>query len=929
MIVVGWGLSISFLLAHVPKMYLLQGANRTPMKYITLLLVLSISLCGYSQEDKWTPEEIINTVYVGNPSFSKDGQKVVWSQRKGLTKEDKFVNHLYLARLEGSATAKPKVVQLTRSESSESNPIFSAGGESLYFLSSREKGKKLWKLNLYGGEAEEVHTFENGISGIKRLDKNTLVFIGQEGKTLYDITYEKDNTNIVEDTLHWNPRRLYTFDLKTKEVSRITDNAYRINSYEVSEDGKYLVYQEIRSPDYGVDGNPKPYYVLMDLKANTSKKILQGLQTPGGYKFTREGKGFYFNAETSSDPEWNGSGIRELYYYTIETGTYTKVPLDWENGLSGEYFLNGNGLIVQLANGPLRKVRYYERKGDSWNWKNIVLGEQQEHVAILAFNADSGTLLYRYSTASQLPEYYLAQIKVGRKTVSLEGVKTLTSLNDKLKKKPIAKSEVLYWKGANEEEVNGILYYPKNYEAGKKYPLVLSIHGGPTGVDRDSWSERWSTYPQIFTDKDAFVLKPNYHGSGNHSQEFVESIKNGKYYSLEEVDLYNGIQHLNEKGYIDMDKLGIMGWSNGAILATWMTLKYPDMFKVAAPGAGDINWTSDYGTCRFGVTFDQSYFGGAPWDDTNGKHYNEWYIKYSPIFEIEKIKTPTIIFHGSEDRSVPRDQGWEYYRGLQQVGKAPVKFLWFPGQPHGLQKITHQLRKMKEEIAWFETYLFKDKKEENEAFKKDSPLASLLSLQENMADNGLLGTLKDGVLLPAVVSIGKDSVSIGTHEVTLAQYHAYTGKTFDRLQANRPVTGLSKADMEGYLSWLSEKTGATYRLPNAAEARKWHKKARTAFKNQNNLNQWAGYALTTLDVPDLRTKLGELKVSLIKNAGSHQMVKLKEGVMVYDLGGNVAEYYRDGDSLKTYDYSAYDFVDPASTENMPKPGHTGFRVVRE
>ena len=577
----------------------------------------------------------------------------------------------------------------------------------------------------------------------------------------------------------------------------------------------------------------------------------------------------------------------------------------------------------------MRKVRYYQKKGESWSWMDFDLGEKQEHTYFMAFNEKTGKLIYRHSTASQLPEYYLATIEVGRRGIALEGEQTLTSLNDKLKKKPIAKSEVIYWKGARDEQVNGILYYPKDYEAGKKYPLILSIHGGPSGVDQDQWSERWSTYPQIYTDKGAFVLKPNYHGSSNHGQAFVESIKNGNYYALEEVDLYNGIMHLKDQGLIDMDKLGLMGWSNGAILTTWMTLKYPDMFKVAAPGAGDVNWTSDYGTCRFGVTFDQSYFGGAPWDDTNGKHYNEWYIKYSPIFEIEKIKTPTIIFHGSEDRAVPRDQGWEYYRGLQQVGQAPVKFLWFPGQPHGLQKITHQLRKMKEEIAWIDTYLFEEREVENEAFKKDSPLASLLTLQKNMSEDGLLGEAKDGLLLPSVVSMGRDTISIGTHEVTLAQYHAYTGNSYDRLHANHPVTGLSKSEIEGYLSWLNTQTGATYRLPNAKEAKSLHKKGRGAAKDQNNLNHWAGYELTTLDLEDLQAKLGEVKLSLIKDTGSHPMVKLREDVMVYDLGGNVAEFYLDGGALKTYDYSAYDFVDPSNPENTSAAEHTGFRVVRE
>ena len=152
--------------------------------------------------------------------------------------------------------------------------------------------------------------------------------------------------------------------------------------------------------------------------------------------------------------------------------------------------------------------------------------------------------------------------------------------------------------------------------------------------------------------------------------------------------------------------MAVMGWSNGAIIATMLTVQYPDMFLAATPGAGDVNWTSDFGTCQFGVTFDQSYFGGAPWDDVNGKTYNESYILKSPLFELEKVKTPTLIFHGSEDRAVPRDQGWEYYRALQQSNRAPVRFLWFPGQPHGLQKITHQKRKMEEELAWFDKYFF-------------------------------------------------------------------------------------------------------------------------------------------------------------------------------------------------------------------------------
>jgi len=208
-------------------------------------------------------------------------------------------------------------------------------------------------------------------------------------------------------------------------------------------------------------------------------------------------------------------------------------------------------------------------------------------------------------------------------------------------------------------------------------------------------------------------------------------------------------------------------------------------------------------------------------------------------------------------------------------------------------------------------------------------MAALLTMQKHLSEDGLIGSLQNGVLIPPTVSMGKDTIAIGTHEVTQAQYHAFTGKSFDRLYANSPITGLDASEIEAYLNWLKEKTGATYRLPNAKEAKNLHKEARESHKDQNNLNHWAGYNLTALDVPDLREKLQEIRTPLIRHTGLHPMVKLKEEVMVYDLGGNAAEYYQTPSGLKTYDYSAYDFVDPLNEEVTSTPEHTGFRVVRE
>ncbi|MBH12003.1 MAG: peptidase S9 [Leeuwenhoekiella sp.] len=893
----------------------------------TLLSISILSLSQvFSQEDNkdpkaWTPEDIVYTESMRSPVFSPDGTMVVWSKSKAVKKKDRFVADLYLTRLNIKEDDSFLTTQLTYGDDSDYSYIFSKDGKSLYFLSSRDKGKKLWKLSLYGGEAEEIHEFDNGISSIQLKDENTLFFTAKNGKTLYDLEAEEkeDDVQIIEDSLHWQPSHIYAFDLKEDQITRITDNEKPIRSYQLSHDGHWLYYTITRSLSYGADAQKDPYSYLVNLKTGAKKQILQDFEFPiYDIQFTADDSGFYFGTGFSSDPEWNGAGITELYYYDLASAKATKVDLDWELGVGGGYTVAGNDVIVSLANKATMKLAYYTKKGTSWSRSEMDFDDKNEHVSLNAIADDASKIIYSYSTASKLPQYLIADLKKAK--VSNE--ETFIKLNKKLEKKYMPKSEIMTWTGYNGDEVTGILYYPNNYEEGKKYPLMLNIHGGPSSQDTDEWSGSWAYYPSILTQKNMFVLMPNYHGSTNHGLEYTEAIK-GNYYEPELEDITKGIDKLVSEGKVDRDQMGTMGWSNGAIITTMLTVKYPDMFKVAAPGAGDVNWTSDFGTCQFGVSFDQSYFGGAPWDDTNGKNYNENYLIKSPLFEIEKIKTPTIIFHGSEDRAVPRDQGWEYYRGLQQVGKTPVKFLWFPGQPHGLGKITHQLRKMKEEIAWIDTYLFDKKPTNNEAFKEDSPLAEIFKLEEAQQENGLYGVLNKGMLIPETVSVKEDSISLGRFEITNAQFKVFKEAfSFDTGKDNYPAV-VTKTEAENYVAWLSQQTGTTYRLPNAKEAEKLQQKAAKSSKGQNNLNTWAGYDLTADDADLLLQKVNSLNYSLLKPVGSNKSVKVGD-VTIYDLGGNVAEYSTTG----TYDYSAYDFADPYDQKPV-KSEHVGFRVVKE
>ncbi|MEM1327725.1 MAG: prolyl oligopeptidase family serine peptidase [Bacteroidota bacterium] len=882
----------------------------------------------FAQKDdptRWTPKDVINTEYLSGATFSPDGNMLIWSKRRAVKEKDRFVADLYLTRLTVKEDDKFKTVRLTNSDENDYGAFFSRDGETIYFRSSRDKGNKLWSMSIYGGEPIKVHEFKNGFSRPQWQNDSTILFTSNDGKTWYEqeLKKKKDNVIVVEDEEHWTVSKIYAFDVKTKKITRISDNTFPVNSYAVSKDGKHLVYSTTQSRHYTSDGNPKPKHYLQNLETGEMKQILQDLHQPRSFQFTDNNEGFYFATELTNYPKWNGAGVGQLHYYDLAKQSQQKIDLDWAWGMEGGFRVVGNGVLASLANGTTRKLAFYDPATD-WKRQNLELGDHEDHVNILAMTKAGDKAVYIHSTASQLPEYYVMNV-AQKDGLQLSDKEILIKLNSGLRKKPITKSEVIKWKGWQGDEVTGLLYYPENYEEGKRYPLMLSIHGGPSAATLDSWAERWSTYPNILAQRGAFVLKPNYHGSSNHGLEFVESIA-GNYYDPEMADISAGIDYLDERGLIDRSQMGTMGWSNGAILTTMLTVRYPDAFKVACPGAGDVNWTSDFGTCRFGVQFDQHYFGGAPWDDTNGKNYNENYITKSPLFDLDKVKTPTIIFHGSEDRAVPRDQGWEYYRALQQIDQAPVRFLWFPGQPHGLQKITHQIRKMEEELAWIDEYLFEKEEEKDEVLKEGSPLALLMKKSAFKHQNGVYGIQQNKLLLPEMAAIEEDSLAIGIFEVTNAQFKQFDANfSFPAAQMNYPAV-VSAAQANSYTKWLSEKTGKTYRLPNEKEAKSWHKKAQGLAKGENSLNAWAGYELSLKDAQVLQDNWLDKAAQLLKPVGTYKATKVGDA-SIYDLGGNVAEYY--GSEGKTYGLSAFNFVDAMDSGAAVETPLVGFRVVRE
>ncbi len=883
-------------------------------KYLISILSLLLSVSFVFAQDhtdpkSWKPEDLVKQESAGSFDISSCEKWITWVKRSPNKEKNRTIGKIFLTNVENN-----KEYQLTRGKVSDRSPKFAPSGGKIAFLSSREKGNQIWILNMFGGEPYKLTGLENGVNSFVWIDSAAIIFTARENKTYREnkLKKEKDDVIVVGDQEHYLPTRLFKINIKSKKTERLSENSGRINEFKVSPDNKWIVTNENQSVHYSYDNKIPPKQFLYNLKNKTRKEIFtEPNLNPRGFGWTRDSRAFYCSRSFASDPANDYVSISTLSYYDLEKQKLTDVNLDWEKRLGRGYYVTDNGILVTLANGATNKLAFYEKTGD-FSWKRTWLDDDKmENIGISVMSKAGNRIVYNYSTASTPVKYETGKLS-GNK---IEEKKEFLKINGFFKKKNIAKSEVIHWAGANGDEVEGILYYPHNYKEGNKYPLVPVIHGGPSGVDMDRWRESWSNYPNLLAGKGAFVLKVNYHGSGNYGLKWIESIKK-HYYELEVPDILNGVDFLINKGLVDPDKLGIMGWSNGSILAIQCCLERQD-FKVLCAGAGDVNWTSDYGNCAFGAGFDNAYFGGPPWENP------EYYIKISPLFQMEKNITPTIIFFGTNDTNVPTEQGWEHYRALQQIGKAPVRFLLFPGQPHGLGKLSYQLRKVKEEMIWFDKYLFNSDKPVNEAFKEGSPLAVALEKAKAAKSEDKFGITLKGKLVPETVK--HDSLMVGRFEVTCAQYKAFKKSfKYDKGKENYPVTGISYDDALEYCKWLSKQSGKDFRLPEEKEMNKLAGKANKS--KENNLDYWAGYSPIPEEVKLLKEKIKLLEKSgnLLMEAGSNPPAG-KTGI--FDLGGNAAEWCKTKDGKgKACGLSAVSATDKKTGYSAPENKYTGFRV---
>jgi dipeptidyl aminopeptidase/acylaminoacyl peptidase len=655
-------------------------------KFLFLLFAIIQQVVAVAQNN-WSPDQLLKIKNISSAQISPDGKKVVYALREAYMTEDRseYVNQIWVCNSDGTGH-----LQLTKGDKNNSNPKWSPDNQHIAFVSAREGKTNLYIMPISGGEAEKITDAKGGVGDFAWADDgHKIAFLSMDVASDKEEKDKKGKSDWYYMDANPKQNRLMVLWIHQKDSTGkylqklITKENVSINSFDWNSNSKTIAYSYGKTTKANDMSNCD--LSIVDITTGEVKSIANTTANESNPKFSPDGKHLaYVASELVND--WAGPKHVQIFNLSDGKSWRLKASPDEDGSIVGWTPDNKNVLLFE-AKKTLTGIYLLSADG-----KSIAEWTEKEMNYIANVSVSNGNISFILQNPSQLPELYMSAI-------STHLPKKITSINDAYSNKQLGKTELIRWKSFDGKEIEGLLTYPVNYQPGKKVPLLLNIHGGPAGVFSQSCiASNQGVYPLASLSENGFaVLRPNPRGSTGYGTNF--RVANKQDWGMGDYqDVMLGVDAVIKMGVTDESMLGVMGWSYGGYLSSWI-VGHTNRFKAASIGAPVVdlafqNMTDDVESLM------PVYFNGDPW--------NNWdlYTKHSPLRYVQNVKTPVMLQHGEADFRVPLGNSVMFYNALRRRG-IPVKLLVLPRQPHGPFEPKMVIVAMHSNLDWFKEHLKK------------------------------------------------------------------------------------------------------------------------------------------------------------------------------------------------------------------------------
>ncbi len=641
----------------------------------TILALMLFCISGQGQVDA---DDIARLQSVGSVLMTPDGRHIVYTV--SVPADPKVENkapstHLYLWDLKTSSS------KLLLDQGRFWRIRLRPEHQSISFLSRMEGDKhtSLYELLLKGGKAKKLYEFEQSIREYEwSPDGQKIVFTA------------KEKHNKPKTSLPYEPE-IYEFDLKNHRAYVVTpgfDDLIPIqidgnlSSVQWSPNGKYI--SMMRAPTPLVDDfYMAQSYKIVDAVTGQLVRSIQHEGKKGMLSWSPDSKQVAFIAGADLHDPIEG----RIFVAKVSDGKAKNIKPKFGGKFDEVYWLDKNKLLFLASESAWSSIGTMKANGKKL--KRIVEpgGPVVQHISI---NKD-GNMALRVHSPMHPSELYLLER-------GADQPKRLTHSNPWLEDRRLAKQELIRYKASDGLEIHGVLVHPLDKKDGMRYPLIVSVHGGPESHVDNGWVTAYSLAGQMGATKGYYVFYPNYRGSTGRGLKYTLKSQ-GKPAEKEFDDIVDGVDYLVKQGWVDRDKVGVTGGSYGGYATGWMATKYSDRFAAGVMFVGISNKVSKWGTTDIPKEEFLVHSRKWIWEDYM------YYLKRSPIYYADKCKTPLLIMHGADDPRVHPSQSMELYRHVKVRTDTPVKLVFYPGEGHGNRKSTARYDYSLRMMRWFDKYL--------------------------------------------------------------------------------------------------------------------------------------------------------------------------------------------------------------------------------